>query len=76
MSFLSGIFAQKYFRKARNVIILRENQMIPIGPDSFRDFFVFYGELIRIQNTQFRMPLSHSNDLHVAKSLTRNEDEI
>jgi hypothetical protein len=22
------------------------------------------------------MPLSHSNDLHVAKSLTRNEDEI
>jgi hypothetical protein len=66
----------KYFRKARNVIILKENQMIPIGPDSFRDFFVVYGEPIRIQNTQFRMALSHSNDPHITKCLARNDDEI
>jgi regulator of extracellular matrix RemA (YlzA/DUF370 family) len=38
----------KYSRKARNVIISRKNQMIQIGPDDLRGFFVVDDESIGI----------------------------
>jgi hypothetical protein len=75
------LFSLGYSR--RNIIAMQEKllsrertKITPIGPDNFRDFFVIYGEPIRIQDPQFKMVLSHPNSPHAAKSSARHIDEI